>query len=48
MEDFIINIIATFGFGVILFGIVFFVYYLYLSGAEEDIQDEDKNKRVLK
>ena len=48
MEDFIINIIATFGFGVILFGIVFLIYYLYLNGNGKDIQEEGKDKKLGK
>ena len=48
MEGFIISIIATLGFSGIFLMVFFFTYYLYLSGAEEDIQNEDKNKWVLK
>ena len=47
MEGFILNIIATLGFGVIFLVVFFSVYYLYLKGNEEN-KGEGKNKRLRK
>lgn len=52
MEGFIINIIATSGFSGIFLMVFFLIYYIYLKGNGEDIQDEgkakEKNKRLGK
>lgn len=48
MEGFILNIIATVGFSSLFLVIFFSVYYLYLKGAEEEVMEEDKNKKLGK
>ena len=56
MEDFIINIIATFGFSMMFIAVFFLIYYIYLKGNGGDIRDEGKDegknkrlgKRILK
>ena len=56
MEGLIINIIATFGSGVIFTVVFFLIYYIYLKGNGGDIREEGKDeskdkrlgKRILK
>ena len=48
MEGFIVNLIATVGFSVVFLIVFFLMYYLYLKGAEGDIQEEDKDKKLGK
>jgi heme/copper-type cytochrome/quinol oxidase subunit 2 len=52
MEGFILNIIATVGFSGIFLLVFFLVYYLYLKGVGEKVQEEynvkDKSKRLGK
>ena len=48
MEGFIINLIATLGYSGIFLMIFFLIYYMYLKGAEGDIRDKGKDKRLRK
>ena len=48
MEGFIINIIATVGFSGVFLVIFFSIYYFYLKGNGEDIQEEGKVKSKVK
>lgn len=44
MEGFIINILATVGSSGLFLVIFFSIYYLYLKGNVEGVQEEDKVK----
>jgi Na+-transporting methylmalonyl-CoA/oxaloacetate decarboxylase gamma subunit len=52
MEGFILNLIATVGFSFVFLVIFFSIYYLYLKGNVEGVQEEynvkDKSKRLEK
>jgi hypothetical protein len=52
MEGFILNILATAGFSSVFLVIFFSIYYLYLKGVGEKVQEEynvkDKSKRLGK